>query len=185
MRVILVHGYLAPASLLSPLAWRLARSGFEPEIFDYPSRRPPFERHADALFDFVEQGARPFGLVGHSMGGLLLHAVSSRSEPAHAAAQVFVATPHAGSRWVRTFAIVPLLSGLVTAIRPSARGVGRPSAGGKRGSLAARFDYMVARDEGRLPGADDHLELPYGHNDILLRARSAALIARFLNAGHF
>jgi pimeloyl-ACP methyl ester carboxylesterase len=186
MRLILVHGYLAPTALLWPLARRLARRGHDVELFDYPSRTPPFDRHADALAQRLAAGHHPVGLIGHSMGGLLIHRAVAASPDIDVRAQVFLATPHRGAAAVRRLAAIPGAWRFATGMPPGAAGVDVTAPlRGTAGSVAGLRDVMVRPHEAALPFPSPCLTLPYGHNELVLRGRTADAIARFLDTGGF
>ena len=187
MQLILVHGYLAPAALLWPLGRRLATAGFGFELFDYPSRRPPFERHAAALAERLAALSGPVALIGHSMGGLLIHRAVELVPDANVRAQLFLATPHRGAAAVRWLTRVPGASRLATGVVPGAFGVAPAPAPlrGLVGAIAGARDTMVRPEEAALPDGAPFLTLPYGHNELVLRSATSRAIARFLASGQF
>jgi len=186
MRLILVHGYLAPAALFWPLARRLARAGHAVEIFDYPSRTPPFDRHAEALWRRLAVDDGPLGLIGHSMGGLLIHRALAAAPGLDVRAQIFLATPHRGAAAVRRLAAIPGAWRFATGLPPGAAGVEiAASVRGTVGCITGLRDLMVRPHEAVLPFPSPCLTLPYGHNELVLRARTADAIVRFLGTGEF
>ena len=185
MQLILVHGYLAPAALLWPLGRRLAAAGFTFELFDYPSRRPPFERHAEALARHLAAQRGPVALIGHSMGGLLVHRAVELVPDADVRAQIFLATPHRGTAAVKWLVKVPGVRRFATGAAPAAFGLDSATPRGPAGAIAGTRDTMVRPHEAALPGPAPFLALPYGHNELLLRSATAQAIARFLASGEF
>jgi pimeloyl-ACP methyl ester carboxylesterase len=186
MRLILVHGYLAPTALLWPLGRRLAARGHVVEYFDYPSRVPPFDRHAESLARRLVDVAGPVGLIGHSMGGLLVHRAVATTPGTEVCAQIFLATPHRGAAAVRRLAALPFAWRFATGLPPGAAGLEvAPPAHGAVGTIAGLRDVMVRPHEATLPFPSPCLTLPYGHNELVLRARTADAIARFLDTGGF
>lgn len=184
MQLILVHGYLAPNAFLWLLGHRLAAAGHTPRIFGYPSHRRPFDAHAVALAEAVAATPGPVGLIGHSLGGLLVHRAVERVPDAPVAAQIFIATPHQGSDYIRRVARLPLARRIAAAMMPGAFGVVPGPAIGHRAAIAGTRDAMVRPHEAVLPGVA-FLALPYSHNELVWRARTADAIARFLVAGAF
>ena len=75
MRVLLVHGLARSPLSLAILAERLRRAGHRPQFFGY---LPLAESYAHVLRRLVRRlrglaaDGEPVGLVGHSLGGLLL-----------------------------------------------------------------------------------------------------------------
>jgi pimeloyl-ACP methyl ester carboxylesterase len=185
MQLILVHGYLAPAALLWPLGRRLAQHGHTFELFDYPSRLPPFERHAAALADRLRRLEGPVGLIGHSMGGLMIHRALELSPGVEVEAQLFLATPHRGAASVQWLARLPGARRLATGVTPGAFGIDAPTPRGRVGAIAGSRDTMVRPREAALTGPAPFLALPFGHNELVLRSATAQAIARFLACGEF
>ena len=185
MRLVLVHGYLAPAALLWPLGRRLARDGHDFVLFDYPSRQRPFGAHAERLADYLAGLSGPLGLIGHSMGGLLVHRAAELAPEVDVRAQIFLATPHQGSALVRRLGRLPLVRQVATAIEPGAFGVAHAPGRGIAGAIGGARDAMVRPHEARLVYDAPFLTLPYGHNELVLRAETANAIVRFLRTGVF
>jgi alpha-beta hydrolase superfamily lysophospholipase len=184
MQVLLVHGYLAPAAILWPIGFALARARHAPVYFDYPSRRGPFERHVPRLRARLAAMSGPYAVVAHSMGGLLLHTGLLDFDghwPTHI---IHVAVPHAGSAFARRVDRVPLSRAVVPALAPATTGVPTPKHFCPVGTLAGERDTVVRPDEARLAGAS-HQTLPFGHNELLLRPATAAAILHFLQHGAF
>jgi len=189
VHVILIHGYLAPAALLWPLSRRLRRAGHDVEIFSCPSRRGTLGDHAEALARRLDALSRlpsaETALVGHSLGGLLLHRALQRAAAPHVTRQVFIATPHRGSRVARRTARMLIARWLSPASRSASWGVDRPVHPARIGVVVGTRDRMVTAEEADLLTADDRVALPYGHNELLLRPKTAAVVGRFLNTGFF
>lgn len=191
MLVVLVHGYLAPGALLWPLGRQLERHGHRAVIFSYPSRRGTLDEHAAALLRVIREAAaraagEPLAVFGHSLGGLLLHRVLADDPSLPVVRRVFAATPHRGCRLARRAAAGPLGPLLSPVSRAAMFGVAAAERHPSRtGVIIGTRDLMVRPDEADLPGAHDRLRLPYGHNEILLRPRTARAVARFLETGAF
>ena len=80
MRVLLVHGLGRTPLSLAPLGRALKRAGHEPSSFGYAAFAQPYESIRSRLIGRLQElarDARPVGLIGHSLGGLLLrHALA-------------------------------------------------------------------------------------------------------------
>lgn len=80
MRVLLVHGLGRTPLSLASLSRTLKRAGHEPSSFGYAAFAQPYESIRSRLIGRLREMARdaePVGLIGHSLGGLLLrHALA-------------------------------------------------------------------------------------------------------------
>lgn len=199
-RILLVHGLLNAKSWLWPLALRLRAQGFEVQVFGYASVLGGPRRALPRLIERL--GAQPFaGVVGHSLGGLLV-LEALRQAPALAVPRVVcLGSPLRGSRvasrlaaraWTRPLlgrsagflqaglqgwsgaAQVGMVAGDV------ARGMGRLFAHFEAGS-----DGTVGLDETRLPGLADHCTVHCSHTGLVFSAAAAAQAAHFLREGRF
>jgi hypothetical protein len=77
MHVLLVHGLGRSPLSMYGLARFLRRQGHSCELFGYLATLHSFDRIAARLrrrVEAVAAGGRPYGVVGHSLGGLLLRA---------------------------------------------------------------------------------------------------------------
>ena len=184
-RVYLVGGYLAPGLLFEPLKRVLASAGYAVEIFRYPSHRDGVRAHANDLAQRIALDSKdsPIALIGHSLGGLVVHeAIKKRA--VDLARVVFVATPHRGcqiGRSARKFRWPMVLHG---AGRQVAHGVTPADIDTDVGVVIGTKDRVVKIEEAKLPGATE-LRLPYGHNGLLIRPRALNAIARFIECGRF
>jgi len=105
MQAILIHGMgRTPLSLLL-LAKRLRRHGFSVHLFGY-STLQSFNTCVARLAARVRalDTQKPFVLVGHSLGCVLIRAVLSRLEPICPVACFFLAPPSRVTRAARFFA---------------------------------------------------------------------------------
>jgi hypothetical protein len=105
LRVILVHGMGRTPLAMLPLAARLRAQGFRPALFGYV---PAFERWdgcVNRLKKFIEKRAstKPFILVGHSLGTVLIRAVLPRLT-CKPSACFFLAPPTRAGSAARRFA---------------------------------------------------------------------------------
>lgn len=184
MRVVLVHGYLAPTALMRPLQRRLARLGHDVSIFGYPSRRGTLQTHADALHDSLAR-LGPAALVAHSMGGLIVHRLLHDHADLPISHRIFVATPHRGSRVAARSTRSPLWRVMGPVVRSAVRGVPVPTHPAAIGVVLGSRDRTVRPEEADLPDAADRLVLAAGHNQLLLKPQLAASIDRFLAHARF
>lgn len=198
-RVVLVHGLWMPATSMQLVARRLARRGFEPELFGYQTIAGGPARAAPRLA--AQLGRAPCHVLAHSLGGLLtVHTL--RAEPALPVARaVCLGSPLCGSAAAdgvsRAFAIGRLLGESAELLRTGCTPWrGRAQLGvvaGRRprglGQLFGRFDGpsdgTVAVAETRLPGLADHVVIDASHCGLLLSGDAAALAARFFAHGRF
>jgi len=199
--VILAHGLWVPGAVMHPLAWRLAQSGFRCRTFAYMGAARPLEAHADRLARLA-RSVGPAHYVGHSLGGLvILEALQGHPDLA-AGRVVLLGTPARGcaagrrlaghpagrwflgrseelwregraARWAR-----PELLGVVAGSLPI--GLGR-----LLGRLHGVNDGVVGLDETEVEGMAERVVLPVGHSAMLISARVADNVARFLADGRF
>lgn len=199
-RVVLVHGIWNAAWWLAPLAWRLRRAGFEPELFGYPSLLAGAEAAVLRLVRQLQDGP-PAHLLGHSLGGLVaLEAL--RQAPGLAVPRlVCLGSPLCGSctarqlaarrglAWVlgRSAGLLlrgcqpwqgPVEVGVVAGDLP--RGVGRLLT-----AVGPESDGTVALDETRLPGVAACCRVHASHTGLVLSAEAARQAAAFLRHGRF
>lgn len=183
MRVLLVHGFLAPGALFWPLAKRLRTLGHLAEIFAYPSHRHDLDTHARELIERIRSLDTAVAVVAHSVGGLVLHRAVALAPDLPLARRIFVATPHRGCRMGRRARLSPIARFIPDAGKATAYGCEPSSHGAPTGILFGTRDLLVRPDEADLPGADARLGLPYGHNELVLRPSTAHALGRFLAHG--
>jgi hypothetical protein len=97
MRVLLVHGLARTPACLLRLAWRLRRAGHRPLLFGYAAWAEPYPRIVSRLVLRLESLARagePVGLVGHSLGGLLLRSALAAVPGLRVSRLVLLGTPN-------------------------------------------------------------------------------------------
>lgn len=201
--VVLVHGLWNPRWTLSPLARRLAKSGFRPLPFAWDTTRAPFEESARALCRFIEGQPEPLHLVGHSLGGLLvrslLHHHPREVPPGRV---VTLGSPHGGSRTARVaarfrtlrrmngLAVAELVAGVPAGWPPPDREVGTVAGTLSLGlgrlfpGLEKPNDGVVTVEETQLPGAASRA-VHISHTQLLFSPTVARLVAGFLEDGAF
>jgi pimeloyl-ACP methyl ester carboxylesterase len=185
MDIVLVHGYLAHAAIFWPLARRLRRLGHRPHLHRYPSALGTLDAHAASLADLMEAVGGPLAVLGHSLGGLVVHRAMAQHPELPISHRIFVSTPHRGSRVARASRrslVAPILS---SAVKVAAQGHVVPASLARTGAVVGTRDKMISASEAELPEADDRLALPYGHNEILLRPDLARAVDHFLRHGCF
>jgi pimeloyl-ACP methyl ester carboxylesterase len=200
-RVLLLHGLMMRSPALLPLAWRLRKRGFAPEIFSYSTlwRAPglAMERLAMRLY---AMGPEPVHLVAHSLGGLVAAETLNRYQNLPPGRLVLIGSPIAGSSAARGLAAHslgaiagrsgPLLRGGLAVLPPNRR-IGM-IAGARSlglGKLFCSFDGLndgtVAVWETRMPGLAGHVVIQASHSGLVFSQQAAALAANFLETGHF
>jgi len=97
---------------------------------------------------------------------------------------VFVATPHKGSAFSRRMRASLLGRWISNAGRSTARGLDGPIRAKKIGVIAGTRDRTVTAEEALLDDAEALL-LPYTHNELLFRPRTANAITRFFETSSF
>ena len=168
-----------------PIARELRRQGHKTSTFSYATHKGDLHTHKTDLVRFVERvvGESSFAMVGHSLGGLLTHQAvpELHRRPERI---VFIATPHDGcerARRARKAIYAPLFTGPA---RHAATGVAHGHGGISTGVILGRKDKVVLPHEAKLPGVPT-IEVPHGHNELLLRAQTARAVCRFVETGTF
>jgi pimeloyl-ACP methyl ester carboxylesterase len=182
---------------------RLAKSGFAPAVFRYPSMHASLDEVTAALAARMRSLAGPVHLVGHSLGGVVILETLERESRLPAGRIVLLGSPVRGSRAARSIAgwsLGPKLLGALAVAEltrerdrswrlPRELGLiaGCRSAGLGRlfSSLPSPNDGTVCVEETQLPGATGHLVLDVSHTGMLMSSQVASSVAGFLNAGRF
>jgi pimeloyl-ACP methyl ester carboxylesterase len=158
---------------------------------------------ATALNQFVTGlGAERAHLIGHSMGGLVIHRALLQKPPWPPGRVVFMGTPSHSSQAAAHVAGWPVGSMMLghaveelLNTQPRQWDVDRElgiiagNSGKSIGSLLTDFrepsDGTVSVAETQLPGATAHLTLPVGHTSMLFSAEVARQAGYFLEHGCF
>jgi len=204
--VVLVHGLWMNGLELSMLGQRLRREhGFDVRTFTYPTMHGDVANVCAALARFAAE-ARSGGrvhLVGHSLGGVMVHRTLTQCAGSIDGNAVLLGAPLNGSKAARGVSTWPTLRPLLgphvlaelvapcqrcwTGERPLGAIAGTLRMG--TGQFFAHFDEendgTVAVSETRVPGLTDHLVLPHSHFGMLLASDVAAQVACFLREGAF
>ena len=205
--VVLVHGLWMNGLELSMLGHRLRREhGYEVRTFTYPTMSGTAAEICRDLAAFVSglEGAGPVHLVGHSLGGVLVHRTLTDCGAGRIDGNaVLLAPPLNGSGAARGAARFPMLRPLLgphvlsELVHPPPRAWRGPNAIGViagtlrmgTGQFFAHFDEdndgTVGVSETRIPGLADHLVLPHSHFGMLYAHDVAAQVAHFLRHGRF
>lgn len=197
-RVLLLHGIWMPGGSLLPLAARLRRAGFEPEIHRYPGATggPP------VVLPALRERLRGFdAVIGHSLGGLMTLSALREAQDLPIARVVCLGSPLCGSAaaagiarrrltaWTLGHSAELLQRGLEAWRGPTEVGViaGRTPIGLGQffGGFDAAHDGTVAVEETQLPGVTDHIVIASTHTGLVYSAEAAALAIRFLQHGRF
>lgn len=199
-RVLILHGIWNAKAWLTPLARRLRREGFEPEIFGYPS---VFGGAEVAIGQLVRRlsGSAPLHLVGHSLGGLIGLEALRREPGLPVARMVCLGSPLCGSDAARALLrhrwSAPVLGRSAAMLQAGCRPWEGPTQVGMVAGNVARgvgrwlirfegeSDGTVAVAETRLPGLSDHCIVPASHTGLVFSAAAARQAAHFLNNGRF
>lgn len=199
--VILAHGLWVPGVVMHPLAYRLAQAGFRCRTFSYMGSARPLEAHAERLARLARE-VGPAHFIGHSLGGLVVMEALLRHAGLAAGHVVLLGTPARGCAAGRRLAHHPAgrwflghseelwrEDRAVRWTRPEALGViaGSLPIGLARilGRLHGVNDGVVGLDETEVEGMAERVVLPVGHSAMLISARVAEHVARFLADGRF
>ena len=212
--VILLHGLGRTRRSLARLRRALARAGYRPEVWCYPSRR---HRIAELVEMFRRQlpdwagGDGPVHFVGHSLGAILIRAGLVEPPPFALGRIVMIAPPNNGVQLIRKFRRWPTLATLYgVATHDMAAGnrwlgnLGVPAAeigviaGDRRFHPLNPSAYMnaligndrphdgtVEVDSTRLAGMTDFLVVGANHTFICDHPEVARQMLSFLDTGRF
>jgi pimeloyl-ACP methyl ester carboxylesterase len=200
--VVLVGGLWAPALAMGLLAARLRAERFRTAIFAYAGRGP-LEANVERLAQFARHtyDGRPVHFVGHSLGGLLVLQTLNRHPEVPLATAVLLASPVRGclagrrlagagiGRWMLGACEGLLAEQQAVWRRPAPLGVIAGTApiglGRALGRLPGQNDGVVCVDETAVAGMAARALVPLGHSAIIVSARVAGLVARFMRYGRF
>ncbi len=201
--VLLVHGIWMTGFELRLLGARIARCGFRPAYFRYPSlRASPADNAAALAVAIREMGAPRLHLVAHSLGGIVLLHLLVRYRDLPPGRVVLLGSPVAGSgvagviarrRWLRPLLGRSLEQGLLGGVPawPGGREIGIVAGtrslgvGTFLGGLRGANDGTVSLDETRLAGAADACSVHTSHTGMLASPEVARQVCRFLARGGF
>jgi pimeloyl-ACP methyl ester carboxylesterase len=203
--VVYVHGLWMPGEESLVLRHRLVQDfGLTCHALRYSAAFSNMDAITASLNEQVQAlAAEELHLVGHSLGGLVIHRFLERFPDQPPGRVVFLGTPALASRAAqsanRFVPMQPFMGSSVAEelLRPRGRSWTHARALGiiagtepfGVGQFLAHFaeenDGTVAVSETRMPGATEHLLLPVSHLGMLLSARVARETGNFLTRGHF
>ena len=104
--VLVVPGYTENAGTMWPLAFRLARAGFNPILVDFPSTLHRIETNAEFLAVRIAEiraahGGAKVAIVAHSMGGLISRTLIHTRDDHGVIAFVAIGSPFRGTHLAR------------------------------------------------------------------------------------
>lgn len=199
-RVLLIHGIWNARAWLNPLASRLRRAGFVPEVFGYSSVFGGPEEAVPALVERL-RNTGPIALLGHSLGGLIALEALRQAPDLAVARVVCLGSPLRGSDAARSLAgrswTAPVLGRSSQLLqRGFERWDGSVPVGMVAGNVPhglgryfTRFqddsDGTVAVKETRLPGLADHCVVASSHSGLVFSPEATRQAVNFLRDGHF
>ena len=194
-RVVLIHGIASTKYLLLPLARRLRRDGFEPQLYGYFSLRGSIrdlgDQFAAKLHGLAAQNPeQTIHVVAHSMGSIVTRCALLDGMPDNLGRIVMVGPPNRGSDVARKLTpplgwISPTLTELQDTPDSFVNALPRSVGKNEVGIVTAEHDYMVPAGSTLLDDHTDEITLPSLHTSILWRSRTAECVARFLRTGRF
>ncbi len=202
-RVVLVHGLWMNGVAMLPLAWQLARRGFDVVRFSYASVRDGLDQNAGRLASLCrEQGTEPLHLVGHSLGGLLILAALEKNKDLKAQRVVLIGSPYAGMTAAVGLAQTAIGKRMLGRTLNDWMRLPRPSIpnGVELGVIAGDIPFGLGRlvadlpkpndgvvgvDETRVPGAKESIVLHINHIGMLVSPAVARAAGAFLRNGTF
>jgi pimeloyl-ACP methyl ester carboxylesterase len=201
--LVLVHGLWMTGLELIPLRRRLADCGFRPFHFAYPSVRFTVEENGAELGRFVSTLAAPeVHYLGHSLGGLvILQMLAMHLDPrpgrvvllgtayqschvAQRVGELWWGRPLLGASWEALCTVgPPCPAGREVGVIAGnlGLGIGRRLFPGPPGG----HDGTVGVDETYIPGMKEHLVMGVSHMGLVLSAKVAKQVCRFLKTGTF
>jgi pimeloyl-ACP methyl ester carboxylesterase len=182
---------------------RLAKAGFAPSVFRYPSMHSTLSDVTAALAAHLRKFDGTVHIVGHSLGGVVILETLEREAELPPGRTVLLGSPVRGSRAARSIAawsVGPQLLGSL-AVAELARERDRRwhlsreiglIAGCRSAGLGRVFadlpqpnDGTICVDETRMHGAAEHLILDVSHTGMMLSQAVAQSLVKFLSTGSF
>jgi pimeloyl-ACP methyl ester carboxylesterase len=201
--VVVVHGLWLHGAVMSPMARRIARQGYDVRTYSYPTMRLTLTQNAQRLARFAGELGSKVHFVGHSMGGLVALEAARRMPPAVRGRVVMIAPPYVdcyaarclvrwpGGRTMLGRSIGEWMSGpRAAALEDCDIGVIAGTGGVGLGRLVARglpkpHDGVVALPETQVPGMRDHVVLPVSHTAMIVSRPVVNQVCAFLERGRF
>jgi len=203
MQLLLVHGLGRTPLSLAGLSRFLRRQGHHVERVGYLAAIEPFEqiqRRVRGRLERLARSGQPYGVIGHSLGGLALRAALREIEPGPVHF-IMLGTPNQPPRLARRLAsnwLYRLLGGESGQLLARAEFFTQlpqlrtpytivAGAAGHRGRLSPfgyeANDWVVAVEETKLSAADQPLVLPVGHTFMMNDYQVRQAIQRVLGQG--
>jgi 8-oxo-dGTP pyrophosphatase MutT (NUDIX family) len=202
--VVVAHGLWMPGFETALLRRRLARAGFLPRLFRFPTVSDGLDANAERLARFAEHmPGDKVHFVGHSLGGVVAAHMLQTRPPPRGGRVVCLGSPLRGTRSGHSLArsrwgarITGRSIGDLLARGGLPPWTGRTELGVVAGDLPIGFGLLLGRlprpndgvvtvEETRLDGATDHLVLPLSHLALIFSRRVAGQAAHFLRHGRF
>ena len=203
--IVLLHG-LGRTSL--SLAWaekRLSRAGFRPVNIGYPSRRHGIPELASYVAERLpRESGVPLHFLTHSLGGIVLRYLISRTPVEELGRVVMLAPPNQGSQLAQRLSANPLVK---LALGPASRQLGTAAESIPRELGPVDFelgvimgnrplnplahlitganDGTVAVEEARVEGMCDFLVVNCGHTFIMNDSNVLDQTVHFFEHGRF
>lgn len=191
--VVLAHGIASTRWVLTPLAKRLRKAGYETKLYGYPSVWWSNRSHGRKLAKVLRKIAVGYDhvhLVGHSMGGIVSRCALEEELPENFGRVVMIAPPNRGSHvatrraWWQSWA-VPTLLELKDTPESLVNQMGPLPDGRQVGILAASKDSVLRPGQTELDGQADHHTVEGHHSGVLWTRETADLTRHFLQHGSF
>ena len=202
--VVLVHGFFRSGGDMRYLARKLEERGYRVFVPSLPAVLGDVRDCSEKLAEIIdgklpEEGVVHF--VGHSMGGLVIRDYLSRRVVSNIGKVVMMGTPNGGSPYANLLLKIPFIRYIFKAlpdiavpgieIAPSINTA--PEIGiiiGKTDCfrkllLRGDHDGLVGAESVRRITAMDELRVPFCHERIHWRTRTAEAVASFLETGKF
>lgn len=167
-----------------PIARRLRRSGHTTTTFGYASHRGDLLDHARDFASVINaHDGASLGILAHSMGGLIARAALPLLER-RPDRLLFLATPHRGCAIARQLRRTAIARWMSAAVKRTAFGMDTPLDFEGCGVIVGQKDRLVRAEEATISGVPN-LSLPFGHNEMLLRPKTANAVDTFMKHGQF
>lgn len=193
--IFLTHGYGAHWFVMSPMAWRLRRQGYQVVNWGYRSMWSGVERHAEKMQAKLEalkaNDHDRLHIVAHSMGNVVARLALQHGCPPKLGRIVMLCPPNHGSH------VASLYAKLFGWLSPSLRDIRdtQDSLVNRLeedlacpvdvGIIQANTDFVVKPESTRLACAKDYLMLSGFHSSVVTKRNTAEQVHHFLQNGSF
>jgi triacylglycerol lipase len=193
--IFLTHGFGAHWCVMSPMAQRLRRYGYQVVNWGYRSMWSGVERHAEKMRSRLDELDTNFHgrlhIVAHSMGNVVARLALQQGCPPTLGRIVMVCPPNHGSHVASLYApLFGWLSPSLKDIRDTQDSLVNRldenlACPVDVGIIQATTDFVVKPESTRLTCAKDYLMLKGFHSSIVTKRNTAAQIHYFLQNGSF